>query len=50
MERERHIFIQHFYELMTEINSMMSYSYSVPSELETDLWIAFLGTENTVLS
>lgn len=42
--------MQHFYDSMIEINSMMSYSYSVPSELETDLWIAFLGIENMALS
>lgn len=32
------------YESMTEINSLMSYSYSVPSELETALRIAILGS------
>lgn len=48
MAWERHVFIQHLHESMTEINSMISYSYTVPSELETDLWIAFLGMENMV--
>lgn len=31
------------YESMTGRNSLMSYSYSVPSELETAPRIAFLG-------